>query len=184
MVNSKGKGGEFERAICKELSQWISGGEREDLLWRTAGSGNRANMAEDHPAHAGDIAATHPDGYVLTKPFVAELKHLKDLEMDKIIKGTGQFVGCWEEAKEEADLHDAHPLMIAKQNYRPVLWVMKMEFDCMPSILPTIPVLAAPQIHACAYLLTDILALSPTILEEYHAPDNHRGLALNRRPVE
>ena len=36
------KGPPFERAISKTLSLWISNGERDDLVWRTSGSGARA----------------------------------------------------------------------------------------------------------------------------------------------
>lgn len=36
------KGSVFEREICKALGRWWTDGERDDIFWRTAGSGARA----------------------------------------------------------------------------------------------------------------------------------------------
>jgi len=36
------KGSSFEREICTILSKWWTNNERDDVFWRTAGSGARA----------------------------------------------------------------------------------------------------------------------------------------------
>ena len=41
----KAKGSSFERLICKELSLWITGGEHQDVFWRSAMSGGRSTVA-------------------------------------------------------------------------------------------------------------------------------------------
>lgn len=72
------KGGEFERDICRLLSKWWTDGARDDIFWRTSGSGARAHVR--HRAGAGtagqygDIAATDPIGAPLIDVFTIELK--------------------------------------------------------------------------------------------------------------
>ena len=60
------KGSVFEREICKELSLWITSGERDDIFWRTAGSGGRATMRKKSGKttanQEGDVCATDPIG--------------------------------------------------------------------------------------------------------------------------
>ena len=64
------KGSQFERQIAKELSKWFSRGERDDLFWRTAGSGARATTRMkqniDTANSAGDLGFLHLEG----KPFI------------------------------------------------------------------------------------------------------------------
>lgn len=72
------KGSLFERQICKELSLWWTEGKRDDIFWRTAGSGGRAtsrarrrqSTANSH----GDICALDPLGKPLLDALVFELK--------------------------------------------------------------------------------------------------------------
>ena len=74
----KQKGSSFERKICKELSLWITDGERDDLFWRSSNSGGRATIvAVDGTRHtqSGDISAIHPLGHAFTETFVVECKH-------------------------------------------------------------------------------------------------------------
>ena len=43
----KGKGGNFEREICKALSLWVSKGLNVDLYWRSARPNDKANHFAD-----------------------------------------------------------------------------------------------------------------------------------------
>lgn len=77
-MGGKAKGNKFERDICTRLSLWWSGDKRDDLFWRTGGSGGRANVRSQkgkktHGQH-GDICATHPDGDSLINRLTIELK--------------------------------------------------------------------------------------------------------------
>jgi len=76
--HSKSKGGSFEREFCRDLSAWWSGGERDDLFWRTSTSGGRATVRakqnKETYGMAGDVAATHPDASPFTEVLVVELK--------------------------------------------------------------------------------------------------------------
>jgi len=75
---AKGKGSAYERKICKQLSLWWTGGERDDVFWRSSNSGGRAKVRsrQGKGTHGqyGDIAATDPIGEALLQVFTIELK--------------------------------------------------------------------------------------------------------------
>jgi len=118
------KGGSFERTIAKELSLWFSNDERDDLFWRTAGSGARATTrmkkGVDTANSAGDIAYLHPTG----KPFVdlclveikrgynkkktsqdSRLSVLLTLDIPMNRKNKPVLIKWWEKAEEERKVH-------------------------------------------------------------------------------
>jgi hypothetical protein len=77
-MSNKGKGSAWERTVCAKLSLWWSEGDRDDLFWRTGGSGGRANVRgqrgrRTHGQH-GDICATHPSAEPLIDLLTVELK--------------------------------------------------------------------------------------------------------------
>ena len=71
------KGGDFEREFCKRLSDWWEPG-RDDIFWRTAGSGGRAKRrgrsGKTTHGHHGDICATDHSGDPFVELFTVELK--------------------------------------------------------------------------------------------------------------
>lgn len=70
------KGSQFERDVCKRLSEWWAGKDA-DIFWRTAMSGGRATVRvrKGHAtAHAGDICAVDNRGRGFTKKITVELK--------------------------------------------------------------------------------------------------------------
>jgi hypothetical protein len=72
------KGSSFEREVAKQLSLWWSGGERDDLIWRTAMSGGRATVRHRQgkrtAGQAGDLTATDDQALPLFKLVAFELK--------------------------------------------------------------------------------------------------------------
>lgn len=72
------KGSPYERAICTQLSLWWTGGERDDVFWRTSGSGGRATRRGrkglSTAGHCGDIGASDPIGEPLMKLCAWEVK--------------------------------------------------------------------------------------------------------------
>lgn len=78
-----GKGQENERDLCKRFSLWWSQGldtdpPRDDIFWRTAGSGARARVRTDsgkkvHQGY-GDMIAEDPIGQPLIKKCTFEFK--------------------------------------------------------------------------------------------------------------
>jgi hypothetical protein len=72
------KGAQFERHICKKLSLWWTDGERDDVFWRTSGSGARATTRgkkgkETFGQHS-DVQATDPIGQPLIDLVSIEIK--------------------------------------------------------------------------------------------------------------
>ena len=72
------KGGEWERDLSRALSLWWTEGDRNDLVWRTAGSGARATArsktGQGTAGGAGDLMATHPDAAPLFQYWLIEAK--------------------------------------------------------------------------------------------------------------
>lgn len=120
--NPKAKGSSFERLICKQLSLWVSHGEREDVFWRSAMSGGRATVRGTAVRQAGDICAVAPEGHDFTKQFFVECKHVKKLALDQfLIKNTGPLRQFWLKLLKQADRHSRCPMLIARQNGWPTL---------------------------------------------------------------
>jgi len=78
MVKGSQKGSSFERELCKMFSLWWSEGERDDIFWRTAGSGARAtvrkSVGKDTYGQNGDMQAIDPVGEPLLGIFTFEFK--------------------------------------------------------------------------------------------------------------
>ena len=125
----KGKGGGFERRICKELSLWVSHGKREDLFWRSAMSGGRSTVARKKGKHlqasAGDISAIDPLGAVLTEHFFIECKSVANLHLHRFVtEHSGLLAEFWEKACDQAFDHRKRPMLICKQNRYPILLLL------------------------------------------------------------
>lgn len=86
------KGSAFERELCKLLSSWWTNNKRDDVFWRSAGSGGRATQRSKRGQSTfgqyGDIQAVDPVGAPLMKFVTFELKrgYSKDTFADLIDK--------------------------------------------------------------------------------------------------
>lgn len=126
------KGSSFERMVCKELSLWWTVGVRDDVFWRTSGSGARAtNRVRDGKETAGaygDITNTDPVGAPLLKLFCFELKRgygkwcvLDMIDQRKKKEGNKPclFVQFWRQARVSAVQSRArYPILIFKRDQR------------------------------------------------------------------
>lgn len=72
------KGGDYERELCRKISLWWSKGIRDDLFWRTAGSGGRATSrgkkGKTTANHCGDICSTDSSSEPLIRLVTIESK--------------------------------------------------------------------------------------------------------------
>lgn len=77
------KGSQFERDMCRLFSRWVSGGDRDDLFWRTSQSGGRATACSRRGAALkskgfyGDMSladADHPTAKLFTDNVSVEFK--------------------------------------------------------------------------------------------------------------
>lgn len=103
MGNRAGKGSQFERDTCRQLSLWFSGGLFDDWFWRTDSSGaratSRAKVGKRTIGNYGDIAATCPEGKPLTDFFTLELKrgYNKASPFDLLDRSKTAATQIWEE---------------------------------------------------------------------------------------
>ena len=106
------KGGQFEREICKLLSDWWTDGKRDDVFWRSSQSGGRATQRAKSGKRTygsyGDVAAVDPIGEPLMKFATIELKRGSshgvpwDLIESAPSKAVRVFEGALAQAKRSA----------------------------------------------------------------------------------
>ena len=72
------KGSQFEREVCVRLSEWWTGGTRQDVFWRSSTSGGRATTraksGKTTAGSYGDISSIDPIGQPLLDMFTFEIK--------------------------------------------------------------------------------------------------------------
>jgi hypothetical protein len=151
----KQKGSKFERQVCKDLSLWITNGQREDCLWRSAISGGRATVASrkgKSVRQGGDICAVSPEGHGLADRFFMECKFVKDLNLAEfLIKGTGLLAQFWKKARTEAIRDKKIPMIIAKQNNFPPLVILPANHQKQQCNLRVDPVIQHSNCDICYY---------------------------------
>lgn len=78
MAGGSKKGSPFEREVCKTLSLWWTEGKRDDVFYRTGGSGGRATkrgrIGKTTVNHDGDVQASDPVGIPLMRLMAIEIK--------------------------------------------------------------------------------------------------------------
>jgi hypothetical protein len=120
--NPSQKGGNFERAFCKRLSNWVSSGVDDSIFWRATGSGGWSTRKKSE-MQIGDITC-FPEkvsiGGWLTDTVVLELKN-RNLELGDVFKVPFQY------------LQDLIEKCIASQVQRIPLVIMKSE-GCLVSL--------------------------------------------------
>ena len=122
-----GKGGDFERQICKYLSKWIQGTERPYVFWRGRGSGGvfTQDMTSGKD-FAGDIYLVRDDGRFLTDMFSIECKNgYKTASMDKFLKynKSDPIHSFWNQCVNDATLTKRRPLLIYRKKGIKPIWI-------------------------------------------------------------
>ena len=127
-VNGSRKGSKFERDISKKISLWFSDGKRDDLLWRTAGSGARQTVRRKKglktEGGAGDLSSTSDETKILTDVICFELKNYADINPFQLLVGENKLVlGWWNNLKTTAEFEGKIPVLIIKQDYKTPIWI-------------------------------------------------------------
>jgi len=143
----KEKGASFERQVCRDLSGWISKGERDDLFWRSAMSGGRATAGAKHgilrPTQTGDISSLFAKGdihegraAIFIREVVAECKFLADLRLEHyLFNDAGPIALAWHQAytTAKANRNNGHPrcpFLVLRQNRKKTLVITSLRvFD-------------------------------------------------------
>lgn len=112
-VNSKQKGGRFERSICKWFTQW-TGYEFNRV---PASGGLRWKNAENITSDVACTDTRHSRKFC----FSVECKSYKDLNFEHILlqKKTCKILKFWKQASEDAKRAKKLPLLIMKYNGMP-----------------------------------------------------------------
>ncbi len=126
---AKAKGNQMENRIAKELSSWLTQGEREDVLERSPASGAKFTMhgkrGRDFGNIAGDLIAVSAQGQVLIDKFVIEIKHRDEtgINISNLIYQTANdgLVGFWRKLLKECEQTSKLPMLIFRQNNRPIM---------------------------------------------------------------
>jgi len=135
-VNSKQKGSSFEREICRKLSLWVSEGNSDDLYWRSAMSGGRATVRTkkgQKTTHGqGDISSVTPEGSILTDNFVIECKNYNSIGFSNFLYNKGVLKEIWSKLLKESIESNKHPLLVIKENRKPVLVCFNRNIGFIP----------------------------------------------------
>ena len=163
---SKAKGSSWERDVCRRLSLWVTGGELEDVFWRSSMSGGRATTHRKRgkrtaDAAAGDICAIRPEGKPFLDVFFVECKATRNLMLEAYLTDTitGNREDHWLKPCRQAAEHGKAPLVILKRNrLPPVVFARPDSFFGMgqDGITPR-RIGHFPKHSLCVYDLTDLL---------------------------
>ncbi len=132
MPKGSQKGSAFERQICTQLSRWWTNGERDDVFWRSSGSGARATTRSKSGRKTfgqyGDIQAIDPIGQPLIDLITIECKRgYKSHVADMLDLNTKNRKPCmWQEFVEQAirssgEAGTPHWMLITRRDHRETL---------------------------------------------------------------
>ena len=117
------KGAAWERDCGKQISLWLTHGERSDIMSRNVLSGGSFTNAEKagkiSSRMPGDIMAANPHAFRFLSRFSIECKHLKDIGMFQYMldhrqqNPLAQIIAL---ARRQAKAIDCEFMVIAKQN--------------------------------------------------------------------
>lgn len=135
----QGKGPQFERDICKTLSEWYSKVGAEDLLWRTQASGaratTRAKQGKTTRGQYGDVCAVDGRARSLLKVFTISIKRgyrhmsMQDI-LDRSAKSKEPEFSEWirDCLRDQALAKSVSWLLILKKDRRETLVFMPLDF--------------------------------------------------------
>lgn len=123
-----GKGGAFERSLCKTFSLWGTKGTDKTQLIRSVLSGGWKEKDQSW-RQLGDLAPNGLWGTIFRKHFVVEAKHRASVDFWHIYtsKPGENILGWWGKLCREIDDHDflddlkPLPLLVWRANNRPIM---------------------------------------------------------------
>ena len=141
-----GKGPQYERDICRDLSLWFSEGECDDWFWRSSGSGARAKVrgrkGKTTSGHHGDITFADQRGVPLIQFTTLEIKrgYSKSTFSDILDESMGKnkkrpLYYTWIEQAEESRKHAGTPfwwLIVKRDRREPVIFFPE---ECSSTLL-------------------------------------------------
>ena len=129
---SNAKGSLFEREVCRQLTEWVTGSRTPEIFWRSATSGAKAT--QDYKAGraskmGGDIIAVDPRGQPFIDRFSVECKDRASYgRLELVLEGRGQLNEWWEQCRMDALRSKRKPFMVFKQ-LRSKIYLMYNRYD-------------------------------------------------------
>lgn len=148
------KGGQNERTKCKQWSLWWSDGERDDVFWRTSGSGaratQRAKTGQETTGSYGDMGYIDVEGKPFLDVFTVEFKkgYSKDLDLLTLLDGKGtkyMLLNFLQQVMGDAERAKNLPLLeIHRDRKSPLVFVPSVvfHFGIIPNTLVDFPSIA------------------------------------------
>lgn len=170
-THSKQKGSKFERDISKLLSKWWSKNERSDLFWRTINSGAMFtnNKKNNFLNEVSDIKSIDENSKLFTDIFNIECKFYKEIDLWNVINRNGDIIKWLDKLLDECILTEKYPLLIVKQNNKPILVFTNEEIEkeliIYFGLKPRLDFIYNDS-YISVYLLDDILNLNIDIFKE------------------
>lgn len=134
------KGSSFERDMAKKFSKWWTGGETDDVFWRSSGSGARATsrtkQGKKTTGHYGDMSAVDDRGTPFIKFFTVEMKkgyakaNIHDW-LDGVYKKVPELIRWMKKTKKSAKQAGSITwILITKRNNKQTLiWMPIKRFE-------------------------------------------------------
>jgi len=127
------KGSANERSKCKDWSLWWTEGQRDDIFWRTSGSGSRAKVrakaGKTTAGSYGDIMAIDPIGEPLIEVCTIELKkgYSDELDLLSLFDSRAKkhtIKGFLAQVRYDSNNANNFPILEVHRDYRkPVLFI-------------------------------------------------------------
>ena len=179
-VKGKDKGNKFERDIAKKLSLFLSEGKADDWIIKTRNSGGlhttRAKQNLGTYNESGDLKYHRPEGRLFIETVCIECKAYSDIGLWSILTGNGKLIEFWEQSKRQAAFCGQIPVLICKQNFKPILWISDRKFKIMYQeffdIKPKVKVRLDTGEYIYIWLLESILDQDPVTFNAM-LQDNH-----------
>ena len=159
--NSRTKGHNFERAICRDLREWL-GGE-----WRV-----QRNLDDDQTGSRGRAGDILVDGGPHPWPFAIECKVGYGLRSSHLWKGSATLEAMWMPARTQADAVGLDPLLVVKpaETGHPVLVMMppgcRRRLQCAHPPWMTLALSDSLVDVVSVALWSDLMKVSPAALLE------------------
>jgi hypothetical protein len=187
------KGQKFEREVCRDLSEWITGERDPVIFWRSAGSGAQATMAHRTGKGSnmdGDIMSLDGQGEWLTNAVTLDSKWYKKWHFDVIFTTRykdiltyqkywdtpkekkyrkDNIIFWWHKLKWEGEKVNKIPMLIVRKNlYDPYLFFPIDMYDTICDLEPSIVFVDQEETTVAVVLWKDFLERAdPQEVKEY-----------------
>ena len=149
-MNPKAKGSEFERYVCKYLTEWLTGKKAPYAFWRSPSSGAIATISPINKDLSGDIIGLIPEAEAICSIYSIETKtgypKTDFWQLFKTIKNF-DIRDFWAQCVNDANRANKLPMLIYRKKGKKIIVGIRDEERLKLSTLGCLPTLI---INFCA----------------------------------